>query len=236
MSSVFRPRRANAAARFTAVVVLPTPPFWLTMARTCPTRYSGSPSDVGIGAGAELFEGGARVRDPSLRFRAPRRMREKCREVLLGACRIAALEQQKRESVVRAAQLGIEIECATVAAHGVLEPPGLRERDRHVLQDARIARPVAQGEPVRGERSVVIALALERERFAQIVQSLRLGRSVGITAGEPAPPGHAFGGRGRDGRMRRRHLPVRGAVCERTKSYRLRHEAATMLLSSQPPG
>ena len=32
MSSVFRPRIASAAARFTAVVVLPTPPFWLAMA------------------------------------------------------------------------------------------------------------------------------------------------------------------------------------------------------------
>ncbi len=32
MSSVFRPRMASAAARLTAVVVLPTPPFWLAMA------------------------------------------------------------------------------------------------------------------------------------------------------------------------------------------------------------
>ena len=162
--------------------------------------------------------------------------RETGRQVLLGASRITALEQQKRKTVVRTAQLGIEIEGATIAAHGILESAGLRERDRHVLQDARIARPVAQGETVRGERGVVIALALERERFAQIVQSLRLGRRVGITTGEPAPPGHAFEGRGRDGRMRRRHLPERGAICERTKSYRLRHGAATMLLSSQPPG
>src|SRR6476469_519164 len=32
MSSVLRPRIASAAARFTAVVVLPTPPFWFAMA------------------------------------------------------------------------------------------------------------------------------------------------------------------------------------------------------------
>jgi hypothetical protein len=31
------PRRAKAAARFTALVVLPTPPFWLTIERTLPT-------------------------------------------------------------------------------------------------------------------------------------------------------------------------------------------------------
>src|SRR5689334_1400070 len=30
--SVFDPRRANAAARLMAVVVLPTPPFWLVIA------------------------------------------------------------------------------------------------------------------------------------------------------------------------------------------------------------
>src|ERR1043166_9601212 len=31
-SSVFEPRRANAAARLIAVVVFPTPPFWLVIA------------------------------------------------------------------------------------------------------------------------------------------------------------------------------------------------------------
>ena len=32
ISSTLRPRMASAAARFTAVVVLPTPPFWFAMA------------------------------------------------------------------------------------------------------------------------------------------------------------------------------------------------------------
>lgn len=34
-SSVFLPDMARAAARFTAVVVLPTPPFWLDMLIIC---------------------------------------------------------------------------------------------------------------------------------------------------------------------------------------------------------
>jgi len=34
MRSVGRPSRARAAARLIAVVVLPTPPFWLTTAMT----------------------------------------------------------------------------------------------------------------------------------------------------------------------------------------------------------
>src|SRR6059058_6319826 len=35
-SSTRRPFRANAAARLTAVVVLPTPPFWFAIAMTVP--------------------------------------------------------------------------------------------------------------------------------------------------------------------------------------------------------
>src|SRR5262245_3401098 len=39
--SVLWPRRANAAAMLIAVVVFPTPPFWLTIARTWPTLLLG---------------------------------------------------------------------------------------------------------------------------------------------------------------------------------------------------
>ena len=188
----------------------------------------------GIRAGPELLECDPRMRHPPLRFRATRRMREERGEMLFRARRIAALEQQKREPVVRAAQLRIEIERAPVTAQRILETPRLRKRDRHVLEDARIARPVAQGETVRGERGIVIALSLECERFAQIVEPLWLRGRVGTTAGEPAPPGHAFGGRGRGGRMHRRKMALRGTRLRARKSYRLRHGAATVLLSSKP--
>ena len=43
-SSTFLPRSVKAAVRFTAVVVLPTPPFWFTMAMIFPIfRSSHSP-------------------------------------------------------------------------------------------------------------------------------------------------------------------------------------------------
>src|SRR5687768_9507644 len=50
--SVLRPRRAKAAARFTDVVVFPTPPFWLTTARTRPTYGWASAVALLLGAAA----------------------------------------------------------------------------------------------------------------------------------------------------------------------------------------
>src|ERR1051325_12082174 len=50
MSSVFLPRMASAAARLTAVVVLPTPPFWLAIATIIDARLI-------VGAGSETILG-----------------------------------------------------------------------------------------------------------------------------------------------------------------------------------
>src|SRR5688572_22567760 len=120
---VLRPRRANAAARFTAVVVLPTPPFWLTTARTRPS--------LGVSVrqrlrapGAERVERLARVPHPPISFRALRRLVEEQREVLLSALQVAALEKKKGQSIMRTGQPGLEVKRAPVTPHGLIQPAG----------------------------------------------------------------------------------------------------------------
>src|SRR5688572_15179531 len=82
--SVLSPRRANAAARLTAVVVLPTPPFWLTTARTRP----GLEVSVGHRVGAAVAQGVERlpgVANPPVCLGALRRLVEEALEVLTRA-------------------------------------------------------------------------------------------------------------------------------------------------------
>src|SRR6185436_1940894 len=103
MSSVFIPRRANAAARFTAVVVLPTPPFWLTIARTWPEAlWLRVRQRLRRPVRAERVQRLLRVLDPALRLGPLRRTREKVIEVPFGTGDLAALDQQKGESIVSA--------------------------------------------------------------------------------------------------------------------------------------
>src|ERR1044072_4943890 len=103
MSSVFVPRRARAAARFIAVVVLPTPPFWLTIARTCPTLLLGVVgNDFAV---AQRRERVFRVSDPPLGCGAGRGFGEKGLEVLFRAGMVAAFQEQERQPIVRAGQV-----------------------------------------------------------------------------------------------------------------------------------
>src|SRR5687767_8510100 len=155
--NVLSPRRAKAAARFTAVVVLPTPPFWLTTARTRPSLGVSVRQRLRA-SGAERVECLTRMPHPSVGFDALRRLVQEELEVLLRAFQIAALEEKKGKPVVRAREPGLEIERAAVTAHRFVEPSGLRERDRHVLEDLRIVRLIAEGETVRGQGRVIIAL------------------------------------------------------------------------------
>src|SRR5512142_2162460 len=117
INNVFRPRRASATARLMAVVVFPTPPFWLTIARTLPTlllcffgyRF----------ATAKRLQRRFRVTHPTLGLEARRRLGEECLEVLLGAGAIARFQEQERQSVVRTRQVRRELERTPVAANGL---------------------------------------------------------------------------------------------------------------------
>ena len=134
--------------------------------------------------------------------------------MLLGAVRIAALEEQEGQAVVRAGQLRGHLERAAVAADRLFRPIRLCECDGHVLKNLGVVWPVAKREPIRRQRGVVVALPLERHRLAQIVEALRSYLSIGSRAKNAAPPGHTArtcwrrnGGRG-DGRARTHRQPV----------------------------
>src|SRR6185437_2287724 len=89
-SSVFMPRRASAAARLIAVVVLPTPPFWLTIERTRGTLLLGVLGHHFAAQGLERFFG---VTDPPLGFGARRGLGEERLEMFFGAGAISSLEE-----------------------------------------------------------------------------------------------------------------------------------------------
>src|SRR5438034_9243026 len=91
-------------------------------------------------------------------------MGEEGAQVLRRAVGVAALEEQEREAVVRAGQIPIELERAVIVPDRLVEAPRLGEGDRHVLENAGIGGMVAQRQPIRGQRGLVIALAFERER------------------------------------------------------------------------
>src|SRR5690348_5717537 len=65
---------------------------------------------------SDLLDGLPRVLHPAFGFGRRRRMLQKRGQVTFGALAIPALEQQIRESVVRAAQLRIDFECTPIAA------------------------------------------------------------------------------------------------------------------------
>src|SRR5512143_1895196 len=117
MRSVFFPRRASATARLMAVVVFPTPPFWLTIARTLPTLLLWL-----FGycfAVAKHLQRRFGVPDPALGLETRRRLGEKGLEMFFRLGAIAALEQQEGQAVVRAGQMRRELERTAVAANGL---------------------------------------------------------------------------------------------------------------------
>src|SRR2546423_756970 len=125
-SSVFTPRRASETARLIAVVVFPTPPFWLTIASTRPTLWLRFLRDR-VHARSQIVECFLRMAHPPLGFGARRRFGEERLEMLFGALPIAPLQEQEGEPVVRSGQLRRDLECPTIAANRVVQPTGVRE-------------------------------------------------------------------------------------------------------------
>src|SRR5256886_10728782 len=103
------------------------------------------------------------------------------------AVRIAALEQQEREPVVRARELAVELQRAAIVPDRFVDAPRLGERYRDVLENARVVRMVAQRQAIRCEGRVVVALAFEGERLVQIVEALGIDL-IGARAAEEAAP------------------------------------------------
>src|SRR5438876_10665596 len=98
MSKALWPRLANAAARLMAVVVLPTPPFWLTTASTWPTLFVGRRRFLFPAHRRERFLG---VPHPAIRLGSRRRFGEERLQVVRARGRVASLDEQEGEAVVR---------------------------------------------------------------------------------------------------------------------------------------
>ena len=162
---------------------------------------------VGV-AGAQCRERLLRVPHPAFHFGGRRGLREEGFQMRHRAREVLALEQQKREPVMRPGELRRDVERTSIRTNGLLEPSGLGVGDRDILQDSGIVGMVAQRETIRGQRGVEIALPLERERLAQIVEALGLELAVRLATKQAAPPGHRKrGGREESGKK----LGPRGA-------------------------
>src|SRR2546421_576717 len=105
---------------------------------------------------------------------------------------VSTLEVQEGESVVRARQLGVELERSPIRSDRLVQSPRTREGDRHVLENARIIGMIAQRQTIRREGRIEIALTFQGERLVQIVEALRLHATVRLAAEETAQPGHAM--------------------------------------------
>src|SRR5690242_3069113 len=157
-SSVFTPRRAIATARLIAVVVFPTPPFWLTIASTRPTLRLWFLGDS-VGARAQLFERHFRVPHPTFRLGARRRLREKCFQVFFRRRAIIPLEQRKCEPVMRSRPPWRDLQRTPLAADRVVQPPRLRESDGHILPNLRIIGAIAQRQTIRSQGGLKLSLS-----------------------------------------------------------------------------
>jgi len=81
--------------------------------------------------------------------------------MLRGAIGVAALQEQKREAVVCTGERAVELQRAPIVTNRFVEAARLGERDRHVLEDARVVRVIAQRQSVRRQRRVIIPLTFQ---------------------------------------------------------------------------
>ena len=151
------PRRASAAARFTAVVVFPHAAFLTDDWREpCPRYCSRLAGDIGNRCFAGLTSVSLGVADPALRLRRAgwRLQQEGDRDAFPAPGRSPRLRSEKREAVVRARELGRELEGGAIAANRLVRPIRLRERDRACSggSSCRSAGRAARGDTTSAQR------------------------------------------------------------------------------------
>ena len=152
--------------------------------------HPGPPSDRPLG----VLERRLGVLDPSVGVGPLGRPGQEGAEVLRRQSRVAPLEEQERDAVVRADQRRVELDGAAIVADRLVGLARLGERDGHVLQDPGVLRVVAQRQPVGGERRLEIPLPLERERLVQVIEALRTQRGGLSLAEQPTPEAHTVDG------------------------------------------
>src|SRR5258705_12857561 len=106
-----------------------------------------------------------------------------------GVTQLAAPEQEKPKTIMRAREPRLDCESAPVAADRLVELTELRVSDCHVLEDLVIVGPLTEGEPIGRQRGVVIALAFQRECLVEVVEVL-CSRRLRLAASEAVPELH----------------------------------------------
>jgi len=101
---------------------------------------------------------------------------------------VAPLDEEEGEPVVRAGQLGVELEGPPIRADRLVHAAGAREGDRHVLEDTGIIRVIPHRQSVRRQRRVEVALTLQRQRLIEIIEALWLRAVVRLAADQAAEP------------------------------------------------
>src|SRR2546423_5222709 len=99
-----------------------------------------------------------RVPNPTIRVGARGWCLEESLEMRRRLRVVSTLEVQEGEPVVRARQLGVELERSPIRSDRLVQSPRTREGDRHVLENARIIGMIAQRQTIRGEGRIEIAL------------------------------------------------------------------------------
>src|SRR4051812_4170835 len=100
---------------------------------------------------------------------------------------LVALDQEIRKPIMRTGKIGSDFERPSIRPNRLIQPSCSRKRDGHVHVDLRLVGTIAQRESIRGKRRVIVPLALERERLAQVIETLRLEIAVGLVAEQTTP-------------------------------------------------
>ena len=100
-------------------------------------------------------------------------------------------EQEEGHAVMGSDKAVVQLEGALVVPDGFVGLAGLGEGDGDVLQDPGVIGMIPERQPIGGERRGIIALALEGERFIEIVEPLR-AQAFGLLVAKQAAPKSPF--------------------------------------------
>src|SRR4051812_35673082 len=165
-----------------------------------------------------LSQGALGVTNPPFGVRSFRRACEKGAQMFAGLLNVAALQQQEGDTVVCPAETIVQLQRALVVTDRLFRLTGLREGNRHVQQNTGIGGGVSEGQAIRRERSLEVALPLEGQAFVEIVESLRAQIPPSPLTEDALPEAHVRGGfseQSRTGARRWKGRKIRVGVASR---------------------
>src|SRR5690606_35587922 len=130
----------------------------------------------------------SRVVDVTLRLREAGRVGQKGAQVCDPIVHAPALQQEKRQPVVRSRGVRLELQHPPVRPDRLVRHPDAGIGDRDLLEDVRVVRALSEREPEGGQRLVELLLPEEVHSFLIVVRILR-GLARPATDDVP-PPRH----------------------------------------------